>query len=77
MSFTSFRSDSSAFTPVERKKSVGVSERLPDIDRPVTPKMTEVIKSARQNRKMMFNNIRKLFKENVNRVLPCLKEHES
>ena len=78
MSSINIRSNSSAFIPFERKKSVGVSERLPDIDQLVTqPKMTEAIKSARQNRKMMFSNIRKLFKENVNRVIPCLKEHES
>lgn len=78
MSSNNIQSDSSAFTTFERKKSVGVSERLPDIDRPINQeKMTEAIKSARQNRKNMFNNIRNLFKENVNRVLPCLKEHES
>jgi len=77
MSSIHIRSNSSAFTPFERKKSVGVSERLPDIDQQVTqPKMTEAIKSARQNRKMMFSNIRRLFKDNVARVIPCLKENE-
>jgi len=78
MSSNNIRSDSSAFTPFERKKSVGVSAEVPDINKHVDHvQMTEAIKSARQNRKMMFGNIRKLFKENVNRVLPCLKEHES
>lgn len=78
MSSNNIRSDSSAFMPFERKKSVSVSEEVPDINKQVDRvQMTEAIKNARQNRKMMFGNIRKLFKENVNRVLPCLKEHES
>jgi len=77
MSSNNIQSDSSAFIPFQRKKSVGVSEKLPDINKQVDQgQMTESIKSARQNRKMMFSNIRKLFKENVNRVLPCLKENE-
>jgi hypothetical protein len=78
MSSNNFRSDSSAFIPFQRKKSVGVSEKLPDIEKQFDQaQMSEAIKSARQNRKMMFSNIRKLFKENVSRVIPCLKENES
>lgn len=80
MSSNNIRSDSSAFTPFERKKSVGVSAELPAIDQPRPQgqqKMTESINAARKNRKMIFSNIRKLFKDNVNRVLPFLKEHES
>lgn len=78
MSSNNFRSDSSAFIPFQRKKSVGVSEKISDIEKQFDQaQMSEAIKSARQNRKMMFSNIRKLFKENVNRVLPCLKENES
>lgn len=74
------RSDSSAFSPFERKKSVGVSVELPAVDQPrpqEQQKMTESINAARKNRKMIFSNIRRMFKDNVNRVLPFLKEHES
>jgi len=78
MPSNNIQSDSSAFTSFERKKSVGISTRLPDIDNPANQaQIAEAIKSARQNRKMMFSNIRRLFKENVTRVMPCLKEHES
>jgi hypothetical protein len=79
MTSKKFGSEGSAFTPFERKKTVGVSVELPAVDqhRPQEQqKMVESIKTARQTRKLMFNNIRKLFKENVNRALPCLKGRE-
>ena len=78
MSSNNIRSDSSAFSPFERKKTVGVSVELPAVDQPQEQqKMTESINAARKNRKMIFSNIRRMFKDNVNRVLPFLKEHES
>lgn len=79
MSSNNIRSDNSAFMPYERKKSVDVSTEFHDIDQPRPQeqhKMTKSINAARQNRKMIFNNIRNLFKDNVSRVLPFLKEHE-
>jgi len=77
MSSKNIRSDNSAFVPFERKKSVGVSVELPAVDQPHDQqKITDSINAARKNRKMMFSNIRKLFKENVSRVMPCLKENE-
>ena len=76
-SVSNIQSDNSAFTPFEKNKYRVVSSKLPEIDQPVNqPQMKEAIKSARQNRKMIFNNIRMLFKENVTRVWPCLKENE-
>jgi len=58
------RSDISAFEPFTRKCEVKPSDD--------EQKSVEMVKHARNQRKISFCGIRQMFKSNVSRVLPCL-----